>query len=159
MYLNQPALEHNTNLVKKMYSKIFWYKIFTKYKIRTPNIIYYYDGKNIHLYNKPNDDIKYISKPNLGSHGNKVTLENVSDFLNKVKYTKEQYVLQHFVADCFKKNRALRIITKSINGNFDIETTSNHFSNNINSNSMNKTSQICNSKNCHFLTLRRKSYD
>ena len=154
MYLNQPALEHDTDLVKKMYSKIFWYKIFTQYKIKTPKIIYYYDGKNIHLYDKPKDNVKYISKPNLGSHGNKVTLEKVNEFLSKVKYTKEQYVLQYFVTDCFKKNRALRIITKSINGNFDIETTSNHFSNNINSNSMIKTSQICNSKNCNFLTLR-----
>lgn len=152
MYLNLPALEHDQKLVKKMHSKIFWFKIFSKFKIKTPNVICFYDGKKNYFYKRPENNVKYISKPNLGSNGNNVTLKTFNEYLNKIKYTDEEYILQDYVIDCFKKNRALRIITKSINGNFEIDTTSNHFSNNINSNSIIKTSQICKSKNCDFLS-------
>ena len=153
MYLNQPALEKNKELVKKMYTKIFWFDIFNKYKIKTPKVICFYDGKINNCYETPKDNVQYLLKPNLGSNGNRISLTSYKKFLEKIKHTNEQLLLQIYIKDCFRDNRALRIITKSVNGNFEIETTSNHFSNYIMSNSMIKTSQICHSKNCSFLSV------
>ena len=156
MYIVQPALEYGGyEIVKQMNSKIFWYKIFKKYKIRTPELICYYNGK-LTIYKKPQVNTLYLSKPEYGSNGNNVNLLTFDQFSEYIKnYLFDNYVLQEYINDCFKKNRTIRIITKSILGNVEINQYMNQqYSDYIASNVMNKTVEICNIEKCHLLSSR-----
>tara|TARA_X000000950_G_scaffold286450_1_gene395405 strand:+ start:381 stop:1295 length:915 start_codon:yes stop_codon:yes gene_type:complete len=151
MYLNQPALEHSHDVVKKMYSKIYWYEVLRKENILTPKVIAYWNGDKLVMYDKPEKNVLYISKPNYGSNGNNVKLQTFDEFIKSLG-NREEMILQEFVKDCYKDNRTVRILTKFINGKVYTSNSSNHFSEYVASNVLDKKTYVCKSQNCNFLS-------
>ena len=154
----QLALMKNYNKTILTFSKLYWYKIFNKYKINTPDIICFIKNNKLIKINKIDNDKFYIMKPINGSNGNMV---------NKVKFNnfnRNNFILQEFINDYNNENRTIRIVTLNFKSKYSVFLVIEYKSSHIASNSTNLIynkgidlsfkQKLCESNYCKFLSGR-----
>jgi hypothetical protein len=152
----QLALMKNYNKTKLTFSKLYWFKIFNKYKINTPKVICYIKNNKFIKINKINKNKEYIMKPIYGSNGNSI-LKCKFD-----KFQKNNFILQEYINDYENKNRTIRIVTLNDDNIYSIfliiEYKSSHIASNTtnllvnNGISLSFKQKLCRNNYCDFLS-------
>lgn len=149
-------------LTKSMQNKLYWYKIFKKYNINTPEVFLYFDSNKIIKINDFNkNETIYIMKPVYGTEGQNIKKITLPEFMKYIKTSKDQVLLQQYIKDCWTNNaRNFRIVTFHDQNQTQVFFVKENFQNNINKIASNVGNggipKMCKNVECDFLTYKEQ---
>ena len=153
VFSSQISLEKNYDKTLYTFSKLFWFDIFNKYNIKTPNIYSYIQNNQLYELKNIDKTKEYIIKPIYGSNGYNISKVNFKNII-----LKNNYILQEYIKDINNECRTIRIVTVNIKNKIDIFFISQIKSKDIVSNTINTklkyNNLLCKNNYCLFLSKK-----